>query len=46
MIFHNQREKIEDKIPEIMISNTKIEKVSDLSFLGITLNEHMNWKPR
>lgn len=42
MIFHT----INKRIPnlEIKIDDTIIERVPDFNFLGITLNEHLNWK--
>ena len=43
MIFHMQRKKITNKIPNLEINNTMIEKVTDFNFLGITLNENLKW---
>ena len=35
------------KIKEVVLNmnDTPIERVSNFDFLGLTLNEHLNWKP-
>ena len=44
MIFHyRQRVLTENDIPCLMINNTLIERVTELNFLGLTVNEYMNW---
>ena len=44
MIFHyRQRILTENDIPCLMINNAIIERVSEFNFLGLTVNEHMNW---
>ena len=44
MIFHyRQRVKTENDIPYLMINDTQIERVTELNFLGLTVNECMNW---
>ena len=45
MIFHTPQQKIESFIPELKIGDTKIEKVVNFNFLGLTLNENLSWKP-
>ena len=42
MIFHCPRRKI--NIPVLKINDTNIECVENFDLLGITLNQHMNWK--
>lgn len=42
MIFHKPQKKV--KPLQLMIDNTAIERVSDFDFLGLTLNESLNWK--
>ncbi len=42
LIFHTSKKKINDL--ELMIDKTKIERVYKLNFLGLTLNENLNWK--
>ena len=45
MIFHyRQRVLTENDIPCLMINNTLIERVTEFNFLGLTVNEYMNWK--
>ena len=43
MIFHNKNKKIIHLIPNITINNIMIERVEDFNFLGITINEMLNW---
>ena len=44
MIFHyRQRVLTENDIPCLMIYNTLIEWVTEFNFLGLTVNEYMNW---
>ena len=45
MIFHNPQRQISQlNIPKIYINNIEIEKVEEFLFLGVTINEHCNWK--
>ena len=45
MIFHyHQRIITRNDIPRLMINNPLIEQVTEFNFLGLTLNEYMNWK--
>ena len=44
MIFHyRQRVLTENDIPCLMINDTLIERVTEFNFLGLTVNEYMNW---
>ena len=44
MIYHyRQRVITENDIPHLMINNTLIERVTEFNFLGLTVNESMNW---
>ena len=44
MIFHNYQKVMTDSdIPQLEINNTPIERVTEFNFLGITINEFMNW---
>ena len=43
MIFHHRQRNIENLIPNLLINNYHIEKVAEFNFLGITLDEHLNW---
>ncbi len=42
MIFHKQQKKID--LLELNIENTSIDRVCDFNILGLTINEHLNWK--
>ncbi len=42
MIFHKPRKKINPL--QITIDDTIIERVQEFNFLGLTLNENLNWK--
>ena len=43
MVFHNKQKNIEKHIPKISINGTEIERVSEFNFLGIVINENMDW---
>ena len=44
MLFHNYQKIInEDDIPHLIINDTVIERVTEFNFLGLTINEYMNW---
>ena len=44
MIFHNYQKIIKERdIPSLIINGTNIEKVNEFNFLGLTINEFMNW---
>ena len=43
MIFHHRQRNIGHFIPQLRINNNIIERVNEFDFLGITLDEHMNW---
>ena len=44
MIFHYYQWVItENDIPCLMINNTLMERVTEFIFLGLTVNEYMNW---
>ncbi len=42
MIFHIPQKN--EKHLHLNVENTAIDQVSDLNFLGLTINEHLNWK--
>ncbi len=42
MIFHKPPTKV--GLLQLNIENTSIDRVGDLNFLGLTINEHINWK--
>ncbi len=44
MIFHKVQRKMSPF--QIKIEDTIIEQVSDFNFLGLTINQHLNWKSR
>ena len=43
MIFHNYQRDIKSCIPYVRINNQSIERVSEFNFLGLTIDEHLNW---
>ena len=44
MLFHNYKKTInEDDIPHLTINDTIIERVTEFYFLGLIINEFMNW---
>ena len=45
MIFHNRQKKLPALLNyDIKINDTPIARVSSFDFLGLSLNENMNWK--
>ena len=44
MIFHNYQRDVEHFIPEIKINEQLVERVTEFNFLGLTIDEHLNWK--
>ena len=43
MLFHNKNKNIQDKVPVIKLQDVEIVRVRDFNFLGITINENLNW---
>ena len=44
MIFHHRNAKLPSNI-SLKINSIEIERVDNFNFLGLTINEHMSWKP-
>ena len=44
MIFHNYQRDINSYTPDVRINNQPIERVTEFNFLGLTIDEHLNWK--
>ena len=44
MLFHHQNKKLPNNI-SLQINSTEIERVTNFIFLGVTINEHLSWKP-
>ena len=45
MIFHHPQRKIEHLVPALELNSEPLERVSEFNFLGLTLDEHISWKP-
>ena len=45
MLFHHPHRNIESITPHLNIHDTEIEQVSEFNFLGLTIDEHLNWRP-
>jgi len=45
MIFHYHNKDISQKIPNLIINDIEIERVTNFNFLGLTINENISWKP-
>ena len=43
MIFHHRQRKIDGFIPDIRINDSPIERVTDYNFLGLQIDQHLNW---
>ena len=44
MIFHSYQCDVNHFIPEIMINGQLVERATEFNFLGLTIDEHLNWK--
>ena len=46
MLFHNQNQhdSMPLKLPELFISNKKVERVSHITFLGLIIDENLTWE--
>ena len=45
MIFHHYLRNINNIIPTLKMNSETIENVNEFNFLGLTIDEHLNWKP-
>ena len=45
VIFHAMNKRIQDTVPNLEIDGIPLERVQNLNFLGLLLNENMSWKP-
>ena len=43
IIFHHKKKKIDHIIPSLYMNDNPVERVTHFDFLGITLNENLNW---
>ena len=43
ILFHNKNKNIDHILPDICINNNRVERVSQFNFLGININENLNW---
>jgi len=43
MIFHPPKKKVD--LPNILMNGVPLENVDNFTYLGITLNKHLSWKP-
>ena len=43
MIFHYYQRNINNLIPNLKINGEQIEQVSDFNFLGLTIDQNLNW---
>ena len=44
MIFHHRQRNISSFIPDLEIEGHAIERVTDFSFLGLLVDQHMSWE--
>ena len=44
-IFYYRQRKIDNLIPNLKINSEPIERVTEFNFLGLTIDEHLNWSP-
>ena len=45
MIFHHYQRNITNISPTLKINCEPIERVTEFNFLGLTIDEHLSWKP-
>ena len=44
MLFHPYQKDVSNLVPVLKINQNEIERVDKFDFLGVTLDEHVNWK--
>ena len=44
MLFHPYKKGVSNLVPVLKINQNEIERVDKFDFLGVTLDEHVNWK--
>ena len=44
MLFHPYQKDVSNLVPVLKINQNEIERVDTFDFLGVTLDEHVNWK--
>ena len=44
MLFHPYQKDVSNLVPVLKINQNEIERVDKFYFLGVTLDEHVNWK--
>ena len=44
MVFHNRQRNISALIPTIHINGQPIERVTEFNFLGLIIDQHLNWE--
>ena len=45
MMFHYKQKSINNIVPKLVINKVAIERVEVFNFLGVTIDQHMTWKP-
>ena len=45
VIFHAKNKRIEGVIPDLEIDGIPLDKIKEINFLGLHLNENISWKP-
>ena len=45
MVFHHPQRNIENIVPRLKFHDTEVERVSEFNFLGLTIDEHLSWRP-
>ena len=45
MIFFYRQRKIDNLIPNLKINSEPIERVTELNFFGLTIDEQLSWSP-
>ena len=43
IIFHNKNKNVEPFVPVIKVNTVSVERVANFNFLGIIINENLNW---
>ena len=45
MLFHHRQKNINRLVPTLTIDGHDIERVVEFNFLGLTIDQHLNWNP-
>ena len=43
LLFHRSRRKLPDNIPDVLLNNSILDRLSSTRYLGVYLDDNLNW---